>query len=308
MNFEFITLQPSDLASRIAEQCGKFLHYAHIARFADGETEVTFDNADSWRDKHAIIIQSTHPVPHEQILHVAFLAHELKNAGCTQITAIIPYFGYSRQEKSCIPGKSGHAQIIAQLLQDAGIDRIITVEAHTPILNNFFTIPFHSICLVDIIANHIKQHIDISRGVSLIALDKGGYTRAHAIAQKLGCNTIQFTKERYAHDKTKIVSVSGEVNTPTAILVDDIIDTGGTALHVCDELAKKGIEHIFGYFVHPILSGNAVSNVQASSFEKVFASNTVPLKDMQSHHTVKPFDISTVIVEQIKQLHTEKLS
>lgn len=329
MNFELITLESnftkasdfvkastdkstnrsidnqSTLASNIAEQLGKPLHYAHVTRFADGETEVTFENTSFWQNKHVIIIQSTYPHPQEQILHVAFLAHELKNAECATITAIIPYFGYSRQEKSYIIDKFGPAQIIAQLLQNAGIDRIITLEAHTPILKNFFTIPFYSLSLIDAITQHIKQHIDLSHGVSLIAVDKSAYNRAYTIAHQLDCDTIQFTKERYAHDKTKIISMSGEPNTHTAILVDDIIDTGGTALHVCDELAKKGVEHIFGYFVHPVLSDDAVNNIQTSAFEKVFVSNTIPLKDLQGHHKIEQFDISPIIVEQIKQLYTE---
>ena len=305
MDFEFITLGQSSLASRIAEQCGKILHYAQVIRFADGETQVTFENANFWHNKHAVIIQSTHPLPQEQILHVAFLAHELKNAGCAKITAVIPYFGYSRQEKSHIPGKSGRAHVVAQSLQNAGIDQIITIEAHTPILESFFTIPFQSLSLVDFIAQHSRQHIDLSHGVSLIAVDKGAYNHARAIAQKLNCNTIQFTKERYAHDKTRIIGISDTCTTPTAIIVDDIIDTGVPHC-TCDELTKKGVKHIFGYFAHPIFSNDALSKVQTSNFEKVFVSNTIALKDLPHHNKIELFDTSAIIVQQIKQLYNEK--
>ncbi len=301
MDFECITLNSSALAASITEQCGKILHYAYITRFADGETQVTLDNPDFWQNKHAVIIQATYPNPQEQTLHVAFLAHELKNAGCAQVTAIIPYFGYSRQEKSHISGKCGPAYVIAQLLQTAGIDQVLTVEAHTPILKDFFTIPFYSLSLVDVITQHIKQHIDLSHGVSLIAVDKGAHNRAQAIADKLGCNVIQFTKERYAQDKTKTISISGEFNTSTAIIVDDILDTGGTALQVCEELTKKGVRHIFGYFVHPVLSADALQKIQTSLFEKVFVSNTIDLTALNPHNKIELFDISTYIAEQLKK-------
>jgi len=299
-NFEFITLNQSDLGCAVSKHFDKPLHYAQITRFADGETQVTFNDTDFWHNKHAFIIQSTYPSPQEQILHVAFLAHELKNAGCSTITAIIPYFSYSRQEKSHIPGKFGPAQIIAQLLQNAGINQLVTIETHTPVLKDFFTIPFYSLSPVDLITQHIKQHIDLSQGVSLVAVDKGAFDRAHEVAQELGCNTIQFTKNRYAQNKTEIMSMSGACNMPTAIIVDDMIDTGGTALQVCDELAKKGIQHIFGYFVHPVCSNNALDKVQASNFEKVFVANTIALKTLKSHNKIKLFDISTILVEHIQ--------
>lgn len=305
MSFELITLNQSDLGSSIAEQLGKILHYARVTRFADGETQVTLSNADFWHNKHAIIVQSTYPLPQEQMLHVAFLAHELKNAGCTMVSAIVPYFAYARQEKSHIPGKFGPAQVIVQLFQNAGIDQLITVEAHTPLIKNFFTIPYASLPLINFITQHIRQHIDLSGGVSLIAVDKGAYNRAQIIAQNLGCDVILFTKERYAQDKTKIVDVSSSCTTPTAILVDDIIDTGGTALHVCDELKKQGLKHIFGYFVHPVFSDDAMHKVEKSAFEKVFVSNTLALENLNLHSKVEAFDISEVITECIKKTYNE---
>jgi len=236
--FEFISFN-SNIGDSIAEYFDKPLHCAKITEFADGETEVTFDNPNFWQNKHALIIHTTYPFPHKQILHVSFLANELKNAGCSQVTAIIPYFGYSRQEKSKIPGKFGNAGIIAKLLQEAGVDNVVTIEAHTPVLNELFTIPFHSLSPLDIITQHIRTHIDLSQGVSLIAVDKGAYERAHTIAQKLGVNAIYFSKQRYDTNKTAIMSMSGELNTPTAIIVDDIIDTGGTALQVCNALVER---------------------------------------------------------------------
>lgn len=300
MILEFITLTPSNLTSAIAKEYGKTLHYAQVTRFADGETQIIFDNPDFWRDKHAIILQTTYPSPHEQILHVAFLAHELKNAGCANVTTVIPYFGYSRQEKSHIPGKYGPAYVIAQLLQHAGINQLITIEAHTPVLKEFFTIPFNSVSLIDCITNHIRTHIDLSHGVTLIAVDKGAYARAQAVANKLGCTVIQFFKERYAQDKTKIISISDECNTPTAIIIDDIMDTGGTALQVCEELTKKGVHHIFGYFAHPVFSNNCLQKIETSGFEKVFVSNTIDLTGVTTQSKTELFDISRCIIEHLK--------
>ncbi len=303
--FEFIALDTSSIGLSLVEHFDKYLHHAQVTRFSDGETEVTLKETDKdanfWLNKHAIIIQTTYPSPQEQIMHVAFLAHELKNTGCTKITAIIPYFGYSRQEKSRIPGKFGPAHVVAQLLQNAGIDQVVTIEAHTPVLKNFFTIPFHSLSPLDLITQHIREHIDLSHGVSLIAVDKGAYDRAHTIAQKLNSNTIYFTKNRYAQNKTAIMSMSGELSTPTAIIVDDMIDTGGTALQVCDALVERGAQHVFGYFVHPVLSNNALDRVQTSNFEKVFVANTIALKTVQSHGKVELFDISSILIEPVKE-------
>jgi ribose-phosphate pyrophosphokinase len=297
MDFEYITFDQSALACSIAEQANKTVHYARVIQFSDGETHVTFDNPDFWRNKQVVIIQTTYPLPHQHILHVAFLAHELKNVGAATVTALIPYFAYSRQEISCVSGTFGHAYVVAQLLQQM-IDRIITIEAHGPLLQNFFTIPFHSLSLVDLIARHIKQHIDLSQGVAVVAVDEGAYNRAQAIADRVNCNVIRCTKERFGCNNTKMLSMSGQMM-PTVILVDDIIDTGNTALDVCAQLKENGAERIIGYFVHPVLSAHAAQKLD-TMFDRVFVSNTIALQS--PHDTIDMIDISAYIVEQLKQI------
>ncbi len=290
------------LVAGIAQKLVKQIMVPRVDQFADGEIRISFEDHSLFAGKKAVIIQSTCSPVHEHLLRVAFLAHELKNAGATHVVGVIPYFGYARQEKSDIAGKPGPVAFIAKLLESSGIDQIITVDLHAPEIKKFFFIPVHNVTIANAIAVHITQTGFELLSICLVAPDKGAEEYVRAVAEQLGIGVLVFAKERYDVNKTRVIGLTGECRGKTAIIIDDIIDTGGTAINVCNELASLGFEAIHGYFVHPVFSGNALQRIAASNFKTLFVSNTIPLPvDLHGSH-VEQFDLSDELATVIKEV------
>ena len=290
------------LVRGVAQKLGAAVVVPQVDQFSDGEIKVSLKDPAICVGKKAVIVQSTYPRVNEQVLLVAFLAHELKNAGATHVIGVIPYLGYSRQEKSDIPEKSGSVAVIAQLFEGAGVDQIITTELHAPEITKLFRIPIHNVLTADTVAQHIAQQFDSLENICLVAPDKGAEEPVRAVADQLGIGVLVFAKERYGVDKTRVIGLKGECRGKTAIIVDDIIDTGGTAINVCNELVGLGFDTVDGYFVHPVFSGNALERIAASTFNTLFVSNTIPLPaDLQGAH-IQQFDLSDKMATVIKEV------
>lgn len=307
MNYELICIEETELARKISKQLGKELHTTIFQQFADGELNVVLKDPAIFRDKVAVIIQSTGVQANEHTLAVAYCAHELKNAGAYKVIAVIPYFGYGRQERSTIPGKSGHAAVVAKLFEGAGIDEILAVELHELSLIDLFSIPVHHIRLQHVIAQHIKQRLNFFESTCMIAPDHGAHAYVEDIARELGAPVLLFEKERYAKDKTRVISHEGVSSKKIGIMVDDIIATGGTAIHVCNMLHEQGFTKIYGYFVHPVLAGSALAWLPQSHFEKIFVSNTLSLStEASATGLIESFDVSAAITEKLQDILYEK--
>lgn len=303
MNVELICLEKTDLADKIAKKLDKPLHTPMYRQFADGELNVVLENYQQYTDKTVVIIQSTNKPVNEHILGVAFCAHELKNAGAKKVIAVVPYFGYTRQERSKIENKPGHAAVIAQLFEGAGIDEVVAVELHDLAIIDLFSIPVHNVLVNHIIAQHVQHHFKLLQDICLIAPDKGAREYVDDIADELNVETLTFSKERYGPDKTRVIKHEGECGGNIGIMVDDIMSTGGTAINVCNALAKKGFRQMYGYFVHPVLAGNAVERVEESYFDKIFVGNTIPLSaEAQKADFIEVFDVSEPIVTTLNEL------
>lgn len=303
-----VTLFPSGLAETVARLLQAILIQAKFQKFSDSECAVTLDNYEQFLDANVYIFQSSSMPVNDTVLGVAFLAQVLKQAGARKVILINPYFGYSRQDKSPIKGKPGHAEIIAKLYESSGIDELITVELHNPEIKKYFTIPVHELELTDVIAQQIKQHFGAKKDICLIAPDKGAYERVAKIGMLIGAGVLVFSKERYAADKTRVLGVSGTCTGQTAILIDDMIDTAGTAVNVARALMEmrpmpadgknvKGFQEVVGFFVHPVLSGDAFDRIEKSPFSQVFVSNTLPMHG--EHRKITQFDVSSVLAEFI---------
>ena len=303
MNFELVSLEQTELAKKISKNLNKELQVPLFQQFADGEINIVLKDPTLFAHKVAVIIQSTGISVNEHTLAVAYCAHELKNAGAYKVIAVIPYFGYGRQERSTIPGKSGHAAVVAKLLEGAGIDEIIAVELHEPSLADLFSIPLHNIRLQDTIAQQIKQRFKFIESVCIIAPDRGAQPYVQEIAHELGLPMLVFEKERYGKDKTRIISHEGESGKKVGIIVDDIIATGGTAVEVCNMLHAQGFNAIYGYFVHPVLAGPALIRLKESHFAKIFVGNTLPLSaEACETELIESFDVSDAIIEKLQEL------
>jgi ribose-phosphate pyrophosphokinase len=300
MDFEIVSVSAQiNLAQNLANRFEKKIYIPFINHFSDGELEVVFESSITFDNKKIFILQSTCQPVQDNIIQFALLAHAVKNLNACDIIGIIPYFGYSRHDKSKMPGKQGEASIIAKLIEATGIKQLITVEPHSQVLKNLFSIPVKTVSTINLIVEHIQKNFaDVIQDICMVAPDKGGKERAQAIAQQLKVSNIFFTKERYALDKTRIIGSKNECTGHTAIIVDDIIDTAGTALNTCDQLKKFGFKKIYGYFIHPVLSDSALEKINESSFEKIFVSNTIPLQQQSSK--IEVLDISALLAQAIE--------
>jgi ribose-phosphate pyrophosphokinase len=288
----------SSLAQSIAHALKAKLIVPELIQFADGEIEIRLPDPSSIQGKHICIIQSIHPPVHDTLMQLMILSNELNNAGAKTVTALIPYLGYARHEAPIISGGQTSIALMIKLLHAAGIQNIITLQMHNPAIISTFALPVHSISLAPFIAAHIKQTFPNLKKICLIAPDKGAQSRVQEIAQILGVPYNSFAKERYAADKTKIISMRGDCKGTIAIIIDDIVDTGETALNVCHALRQQGYQDIYGYFVHPVLSGDAAQKIQASPFTRLFVSDSIPL--VKSVPKIEIFAITKAIAQVLR--------
>ncbi len=286
------------IAEEIARQLQIKLIVPQVDHFADGELHVSLAYPSYFVDRVVLLVQSTSMPVNEHLLQILFLTHELKNIGAKKIRGVIPYFGYSRQEASDVSGKPGQAALVADMLQAAGLDSLVTVELHTPVIESFFSIPVINVRVTDIIVHHIQQQFDSLDNVCLVAPDKGAQNRVKAIAQQLGIGFLTIIKERYAPDEVRITKTIGTCRGTTAIIIDDIIATGSTVLQAVDKLESMGFKQLYGYFVHPVFAGDAFEKIIASRLQKIFVSNTIPLQ--QQNTKVEVFDVSKAVIAAIK--------
>jgi len=301
--FEFFSLNKAfALAADVAKRFKKDLYIADIVQFADSEIEVRLKEDLNVKGKLAFVIHSTCEPVDEHIMQLLFLIDLLKKRGAKKVHLIIPYFGYSRQCINKKTGKPGNAGIIAKLVETAGADSVTVVEAHNKKLAAFFSIPFCNISLHSLIASHIRNRFEDRETLCLVAPDDGAKERVRAIASMLHLPTVFFSKKRYDINKVEIVGVTGDCLGKRAIIIDDIIDTGSTAMKVADILVSKEVSHVYGYFVHPVLSANAPNALESSVFEKIYVSNSIGLSDDKKIDKIETFDISDALVDYVKYL------
>lgn len=301
MSYECVALESTDLAQRIAQKCGKQLNIATYETFADGEVQVQLDDPSLYHDKTVVIIQSTGHHVNELTLGVAFLAQALKQAKAQKVIAVVPYLGYSRQEKGIEKGMPGPANLIAHLFESAGIDELIAVELHNESIVDFFSIPVTNVSIQNTLATLIADQYPTRNDICLVAPDKGAHDDVQSLAQQLGVGTITCSKERVGTDQTRVIDCDIACDGSIAIIVDDIISTGGTACHAGKLLIKKGYQQLTGYFVHPIFAGDALARMQAVGFQSIGVSNSLWLdQKIKDSPLVHVFDISDSIVSVIK--------
>ena len=296
-----LVLHDSDIANRVAKDLNTLLNHVSVEQFADGELNIVLKDPNVYRNKNVVIIQSTGKSVNETVLALAFCAQELKNAGAKKIIAVIPYYGYSRQERSNVTDKPGHGVLVAELFKVSGIDQIITIQLHNERLIEFASLPIINVNVVPILADLIIKNLKPLDDLFLVAPDRGAYRWVQAIAQEIGVPVVVFEKERFAPDQTRIVTVNGNIHRKHAVIIDDIISTGSTAIHAAEYLSKKGVEKVYGIFVHPVLPGNALERIEQSIFNTIYVGNTLPLPESTlALQKIQVFDVSAPICEFLK--------
>jgi len=298
MNHDFILVASHKfyLAEQIADRLGKELVIPQITVFADGEKDIIFADTSCFTNKKVVIVHPTCPPVAEEIIVLSLMAGAIHYAGSKELVALISYLGYARHNKITMEGIPPAAQTIIRLLEAIKIDRFMCVGLHDEQEKAFFTKPVQSVDLISSLAEYIQKQV--SGDYCIVAPDHGAHERARAVAALVGRPVIYYTKKRIAADATVLEGAADFSLHEKAIIIDDIIDTGGTALQVAGDLTMRGFKEIYGCFIHGIFSKKENIPLIADIFKKIFVSNSVPLSFQ--HNKIEIFDISQALLPFIE--------
>ncbi|MCS3657254.1 ribose-phosphate pyrophosphokinase [Salinibacter ruber] len=287
------------LANKIAEAYGTTLGDLSIRDFADGEIYVRFE--ESIRGADLFIIQSTHPKA-ENWMELLLLIDAAKRASAERVTAVIPYFGYARQERKDQPRVSIAAKLMANMLTSAGVDRILTMELHAAQIQGFFDVPVDHLYGSTVLTDHVRQ-FDLDDFV-VLAPDVGGLKMARAYAQRLGVDLALIDKRRPRQNEARVMNVIGDVEGKDVLIIDDIVDTAGTLTRAAKALKDHGALKIMAACTHGLLSGPAYDRIENSPLERLMITDTVPLK--RPSDCIEVVSVSNLFAKAIRHIYTDR--
>lgn len=284
------------LAEKIADHYGYPLGKMETKKFSDGEMQVVIN--ESVRGAYVFFISSTFS-PSDNLMEMLLMIDAAKRASAGYITAVMPYYGYARQDRKDKPRVPISAKLIASLLEAAGADRVMTMDFHADQIQGFFNIPVDHLKSEAIFIDYLKkQNLD---NVTFASPDVGGVKRARVYAQYFERDLVICDKERRKANEVKAITVIGEVKGADVILVDDIIDTAGTLCKAADALIEKGAKSVKAMCTHPVLSGSAYDNIEKSKLEKLIVTDTIPLKNKSSK--IEVLNCSKLFAKAIRNTH-----
>lgn len=290
-------------SKELAKHLDAVISKATVNRFSDGEVNVQI--SESVRGKDVFIIQPTCAPTNDNLMELLIMTDAFKRSSANSINAVIPYFGYARQDRKAAPRVPITAKLVANLIQSAGVDRVITMDLHAGQIQGFFDIPvdnlYGSIVFRDYIrAKNFKNPI-------IASPDIGGVSRARYFANQLGLDLVIVDKKREKANVSEVMNIIGDVEGKDVILVDDMIDTAGTMCKAADVLKSKGANSVMALGTHPVLSGPAISRIQESALNEVVVSNSIPLKEQSSKITV--LSVAPLFAEVIRRIyHNESVN
>jgi len=262
------------LAKKICEYLKMPLGGAKVTTFSDGEIQIEIE--DNVRTKDVFIIQSTcSPVSHH-LMELLLMIDATKRASAARITAVIPYYGYARQDKKVAPRVPISAKLVADLITTAGANRIITLDLHAGQIQGFFNIPVDNLFAAPVILRYIRENF--GGNIVIVSPDAGGVERARAFAKRLDANLAIVDKRRTAPNEAKAMAVIGDVKDKIAVILDDMVDTAGTLTEAVGVLLEKGALEVHACCAHPVLSGPAISRIQSSDLKSLVVTDTIPQK------------------------------
>jgi len=274
----------------------------NISHFSDGEIHVQV--MDTVRGKDVFVVQPTcYPVS-ENLMRLLMIIDTLKRASAGRITAVIPYYGYARQEKKTRGREPVTAKLVANLMVTAGVDRIIALDFHTWALQGFFDIPVDHFLGSSLLSRHFTKIMDIENTV-VVSPDAGGVGRARSFAKKLKCSLAIIDKRRPKPNQSEVMNIIGEVKGRTAILLDDMIDTAGTIVNGATVLKKKGAKEVYAVATHGVFSGDAVSRLNDSVIKEVVITNSIPNTD-KGIKNLRTVSIAPLFAKAIYNIHRER--
>jgi len=302
-NFKiFCGTSNAPLAKAVCKYLDVPLGKAEIRRFSDGELSTEID--ESVRRCHVFVIQSTCPPTNEHIMELLILTDALKRASATAVTAVIPYYGYARQDRKVKPRAPITAKLVADLITTSGISRVVTADLHAGQIQGFFNIPVDHIYAAPVLLDYIKKTRN-NGDLVIVSPDAGGMERARAFAKGLNAGLAMTDKRRPNPNQAEIMNVIGDVEGKSVILFDDLVDTAGTAIQAAEALIRNGAKSASLCCSHGVLSGNAVERIKDSVLEEVIITDTIPpSKEILESDKFKVLTIADLLGESIKRVTT----
>ena len=289
------------VAGRVAQQLMQPLGFIQVEKFSDGETRVEI--LENIRGRDVFLIQSTCPPANEHLMELLLMADACRRASAKTISAVVPYFGYSRQDRRPRNTRGPvSAKLVADLMETSGISRLITIDLHADQIEGFFSIPVDNVYSSPVLLGDIwKQKYD---SLVLVSPDVGGVLRARAIARRLdNAGLAIIDKRREKANKSEVVNIIGDVQDKTAVIFDDMVDTAGTLCNAAAALKEKGANKIVAYAAHPVLSGPATERIRESELDELVVTDTIPLsQDALDTGRIRQLSIAELVAETIRRI------
>ena len=288
------------LSSKISKNLKNKLVNTSIRKFADGEIYIEIN--ENIRGNSIFIIQSVSSPANDNLMELLLCIDALKRSSAKNITTVIPYFGYARQDRKVVPRTSISAKLVSNLITNAGANRVVTVDLHAGQIQGFFDIPVDNLFATPIFAKHIKRKIK-SNNIICVAPDVGGVERARALGKKLDVGLAIVDKRRPSPGKSQVMNVIGNVKNKICILTDDIIDSGGTIVNAADALLKRGAKEVHVYATHGVFSGDAVKKIKNSKIKNLVITDSIDSSDkLKKVRNIEVLSISILLAEAIKRI------
>lgn len=289
------------LAQEIADHIGVPLGNARASRFSDGEIQIKLE--ESVRGADVFVIQSTCYPVNENLMELLVMVDALKRASAKSINCVIPYYGYARQDRKARARDPITAKLVANLIETAGANRVITMDLHATQIQGFFDIPVDHLLGVPILAKYfLEKGLD---NIVVVSPDHGGVTRARKMAERLAAPIAIIDKRRPEPNVAEVMNIVGDVKGKTAILIDDIIDTAGTITLAAKALLEHGAREVYAACTHPVLSGPAIERIQHSPIKELVVTNTIPLTPEKRLDNIVVLSVAPIIGEAIIRVHEE---
>src|SRR5512136_1701096 len=291
------------LSEAIALELGLPLARAVVGRFSDGEIQVEI--GENVRGVDTFVVQSTSPNANHNLMELLIMVDALKRSSAGSITAVIPYYGYARQDRKVAPRVPITAKLVADLIEAAGVTRVVSMDMHAGQIQGFFNIPFDHLYAAPIMLDHMKRRFTDPENLIIVSPDAGGVERARAYSKRMGCALGIVDKRRTKPNVAEIMNVIGDVSGKVAILLDDMIDTAGTLTQAAIAIREKGARKVYAYATHAVLSGPAVDRIAKSPIESVLVTDSIPLSaQAQACPKIQVVSSARLLAEAIRRIQS----
>jgi ribose-phosphate pyrophosphokinase len=289
------------MAEEICRSLNVPLSAAEVKKFSDGEISVEI--GENVRGTDAFVIQPTCPPVNDHLMELVIMVDALRRASARRITAVIPYYGYARQDRKVRPRVPITSKVVAEMLMAVGTRRVLCMDLHAGQIQGFFNIPVDHLYAAPVLLNHIRENFD---SVIMVSPDAGGVERTRAFAKRLNADLAIIDKRRERANECEALHVIGDVRGKTAVLLDDMVDTAGTLCGAAAKLMDRGAKEVHACCSHPVLSGPAIERLEKSCIKTLVVTNSIPLgPEAEKCDKIKVLSVSTLLGEAIERIHSE---